>query len=110
MTEYCVKCRKRHSHYSWVNRNYVVNGVKKSGWFCGESTQIVLIDALSDQRRTHKKDTVQPFRSGELSKEFVDLHGTEGINVSDKEAKSAKRVWFDTPGWRNKDLDCPYTK
>lgn len=61
------------------------------------------------QRREHKKDILQPYRKGELSKEYVDTYGTQGINVSKKDANKAKRVWKDIPGWRNKDNDNKYT-
>lgn len=63
----------------------------------------------ANDARKHKRDTVQPFRSGQLSKEYVDTYGTKHLGgVTDKEAKKAKRVWSDVPGWRGGDTDSPY--
>lgn len=38
-------------------------------------------------------DTIQPFRKGVLSKEFVKKYGTGRLKVSEQEIKKAKNVW-----------------
>lgn len=50
------------------------------------------------QRLTHARSIVQPRRSGELSKEYIDLYGTHNIKASPKEIKNAKPVWTDILG------------
>jgi len=45
------------------------------------------------QFKKFAKDIIQPFRAGELSKEYVDAWGAERLNVSKEEVKKAKPVW-----------------
>lgn len=53
----------------------------------------------NDQRAKHQKDLLQPFRSGELSKEFVDEYPDQTKKMIDdkaitkSEANQAKEVW-----------------
>lgn len=53
-------------------------------------------DYIKEDRVRFKKDIYQPFRGGELSKEYLEAHGTKGIKVSKEEVKRAKRVWPET--------------
>lgn len=46
-------------------------------------------EGVKEDRKKFAKDILQPFRSGELSKEFIDQYGTEGINVNKEEIKHA---------------------
>jgi hypothetical protein len=50
-------------------------------------------DRIKQERIKHAKDIVQPWRSGELSKEYIDAHGTKGLNVTQDQVKNAKNVW-----------------
>jgi hypothetical protein len=51
-------------------------------------------DYIKNQRKEFAKDIVQPFRKGELSKEYIELYGTKRLKgVSQKEIKNAKNVW-----------------
>jgi hypothetical protein len=50
---------------------------------------------IKDMRKAHYDDIVQPFRGGELSKEYVDRYGTKGIKTNKGEAKKARPVWDD---------------
>jgi len=36
---------------------------------------------------------LQPWREGQLSKEYIEKHGTENIKVTPEEVKNAKNVW-----------------
>ena len=53
---------------------------------------------IRGERQEYFNSIVQPFRCGELSKEYVETHGTQGINVTPEEASKAKDVWSDLPG------------
>jgi len=76
------------------------------GWYCAKyhrpcKTEFIP-ERVKDDRMEYFNSVVQPFRGGELSKEYVDLHGTEGINATEKEAKKAKNVWGDLSGWHTR--------
>lgn len=58
---------------------------------------------IRDQRREYYASTIQPYRSGELSKEYLEKYGVKGINPTAAEANNAKYVWKDTKGWDNRD-------
>jgi hypothetical protein len=54
---------------------------------------------IKKERKEFKDQTIQPFRNGELSKEYVDLYGSKYIDASPEEVKNAKNVWSrDLPG------------
>lgn len=46
-------------------------------------------ESIKQQRVDYGDDVVQPFRSGQLSKRYVEKYGTEHIQVSEKEVKEA---------------------
>lgn len=48
---------------------------------------------IKDERKSYGKSIVQPYRSGVLSKEYLEAHGTKGINPTKEEIKKAKNVW-----------------
>lgn len=50
-------------------------------------------ERIKDDRKKHKDHTIQPFRKGFLSKEYVEQYGTKHIDVTPEEVKKAKRVW-----------------
>lgn len=50
-------------------------------------------DSIREERRRFAKDIIQPFRAGELSKEYVDTWGANRLNVTPEEVKKAKNVW-----------------
>lgn len=58
-----------------------------------ERTYEMLPKHIKDERLEYKAQTVQPFRNGQLSKEYVDLYGTSRIDVTPEEVKNAKNVW-----------------
>jgi hypothetical protein len=56
-------------------------------------------DHIKEERVEYRNQTVQPFRNGQLSKEYVELYGTKYIEVTQEEVKNAKYVWDrDLPG------------
>lgn len=58
-----------------------------------ERTYEVIPEHIKTEREEYKQQTIQPFRNGQLSKEYVDLYGTSRIEVTSEEVKNAKNVW-----------------
>lgn len=57
-------------------------------------------DEIKQGRREHRTQLLQPFRSGIVSKEYLDAYPKaksgmikEGI-ITDKQARNARKVWF----------------
>ncbi len=72
----CKKCRTREQPIS-------------------ERTYEVVPDRIKEQYKSHKKQTIQPFRNGQVSKEYIEEYGTKHIEVTDEEVKNSKYVWND---------------
>lgn len=58
-----------------------------------ERTYEFVPDRIKEDRKEFKDQTIQPFRNGVLSKEYIDLYGTKHISATDEEVKNAKNVW-----------------
>lgn len=58
-----------------------------------QKPQELTTDAIKSDRKEFKKDIVQPWRNGQLSKEYVDAVGTKYIKATPEEIKNAKPVW-----------------
>ena len=50
-------------------------------------------ESIKEERKRFAKDIIQPFRAGELSKEYVDKWGTKHLKVTPEEVKKAKNTW-----------------
>jgi len=57
---------------------------------------------IKDQRREYRRDIIQPFRDGVISKEYVEEYGSQGLSVPKKMIDNAKYTWKDTKGWWNR--------
>lgn len=58
------------------------------------STHEFTSKSIIEGRRAYKDDIIQPYRAGQLSKEYLNKYGTEGLhNVSQEEIKNARPVW-----------------
>ena len=90
---YCKGCGKEHTDRSFIYKN---------GWYCTlfhKPTSVEFVpERIKDDRVEYFNSIVQPYREGELSKEYVEAHGTEGIDVTEQEVKKAKNVWTDLKG------------
>jgi hypothetical protein len=53
----------------------------------------VVPESTKSSRKQFRRDILQPFRGGVLSKEYLQAYGTKGINVDAQEIKNAKNVW-----------------
>jgi hypothetical protein len=98
---YCLGCQKKHQDWAWKYSN------EFEGWFCSKyfkpsNAQEFVPERIVDERKEYFNSTVQPYRQGELSKEYVEAHGTKGVNVTPEEADKAKYVWKDLKGWENR--------
>ena len=92
---FCTGCKKKHKSRNW---KYI-----KGSWYCtkwhkpsrmGE----FMPEHVKDERNEYFNSIVQPFRGDDLSKEYIDAHGTEGINVTPEEVSKAENVWKDLEG------------
>ncbi len=63
-------------------------------------------NSIKSQRKEYAKSIIAPYRSGELSKEYLDAYGTKNIKPTAKEVKKAKYVWGDA----NRGVDLKKTK
>lgn len=94
----CLICKKneaiKHEYYGYLPCNECRARQDKQR---GPDRQVEFTtDSIKTQRKEFADDIVQPFRKGELSKEYVDRYGTKGLQVTQKEAQKSKKVWSDT--------------
>jgi hypothetical protein len=52
-------------------------------------------EIIKQERKDFARSIIQPFRAGELSKEYIDMYGTKSISVTEEEVANAKEVWTD---------------
>ena len=60
-------------------------------------------NSIRNQRREYKKDILQPWHDGVLSKEYVETYGTQGVKATKKDIKNARYRYKGLPGWWNRD-------
>jgi hypothetical protein len=103
MKELCVLCHKIHDAFNWKYGEYETVEGLRWGWFCDKwfkpSHPEFVPQRIKDDRVTNFNSLMQPFRGGELSKEYVEKYGTKRLKVTPEEVKKAKHVWKDLPGW-----------
>ena len=101
---FCVGCQKEHE--DGLGWKY---SAEYEGWVCTKFFKIsppneYVPESVENERKEYFNATLQPFRSGgELSKEYIEAHGTKGIDVTPEEVKRAKYVWRDLVGWGTRD-------
>ncbi len=99
MKAFCYACQKEHDDYAW--------NFSDGKWICSKHFKPsgaleAVTGQIAEDREKYFNSTLQPYRQGELSKEYIEAHGTKGIHVSKEEAKKAKYVWKDLKGWENR--------
>ncbi|KKL10755.1 hypothetical protein LCGC14_2552680, partial [marine sediment metagenome] len=57
---------------------------------------------IKDERLEYRKDILQPWHNGVLSKEYVEEYGTTGIEATKKQVKNAKYTYKGNKGWWNR--------
>jgi len=98
---FCVKCGKKHTNPDgWSHRKWEVAGEVVEGWGCHRVEYYEFVpDRIKEDRKRYAKDLVQPFRSGEFSREFKESYPDQTRqmvkdgSVSKKEVDRAKDVW-----------------
>lgn len=96
---YCHGHDKEHRDKSWK----LIEG----NWYCTEFHRPnrmaeFMPERVKDERLEYQNSIVQPFRGDDLSLEYIEAHGTKGIDVTPEQVKKAKHVWKDTPGWHTR--------
>jgi len=91
----CDVCGKTDAQYRFIDNKWVCHN-------CGDfkiSATEFTSQEIKDNRVKYFNSIVQPYRNGKLSKEYVDAHGTKGIDATPEEVAKARDVWTDTPGY-----------
>jgi hypothetical protein len=100
----CINCKGQASRI----KGYTENGEYKE--YCNLCSGLpstggypeFIPERIKQERKKHRKDIVQPFRNGQVSKEFVDSHPETARRMfTPEEIKTAKPVWRDLPEWRS---------
>jgi hypothetical protein len=91
----CVNCGKnpatRHETLGYV---YCDLCITRQRTFKKPNDTIELAtEDLKNDRRIYRKDTLQPYRGGKLSKEYIEAYGTDRIVATPEEIKQAQNVW-----------------
>ncbi len=55
----------------------------------------ITTNSIKEDRKKFSKDILQPYRSGQVSKEYIEAYGTERIEATPQEIKNARNVWDD---------------
>ena len=55
----------------------------------------IIPESLRNDRKEHARSILQPYRNGQLSKEFIDIYGTESVKASSEEIANAKPQYRD---------------
>lgn len=53
----------------------------------------VVPNYIHEDRKANADKTIQPFRHGVVSKEYIKKYGTKYIKVTESEVKHARNVW-----------------
>jgi hypothetical protein len=92
-----MKCPTCHKNKAETHPQYGVIACKS----CRDSSREItgrtfefVPEHIKEERKEFKDQTIQPFRNGQLSKEYLDLYGTKYIDGKpEDEVKNAKNVW-----------------
>lgn len=58
---------------------------------------------MTEQRQEYFNSILQPYRGGEVSKEFIEAHPKKAKKMFTKEQiKNSKYIWSDLKGWDNR--------
>jgi len=107
MKAFCIGCQKEHEGFNWKFKDYVdEKGKRESGWFCRryfKPTEYEWVpERIKEERKEYFNSIVQPYRHGELSREYIEANGTRGIKATPEEVRKSRYVWKDLPNWRNR--------
>lgn len=98
----CYGCKRLHDDFNWKTL-YINSHLRHvCSLFFISSIHEFIPDRVLMDRTENFNSVVQPFRGEQLSREYIEAHGTKGINVSKEEVKKSKYVWKDLKGWNNR--------
>lgn len=99
---YCMLCKKKHTSLDWRHKQWIKgqpDGWACSKWFTPSPAKELVDSQTQEDRKKYRNAMVQPFRQGELSKEFTELYPkqTAGMlksgSITSEQIKKAKPVW-----------------
>lgn len=96
---FCDGCSKEHEDHNW--KTYYEGGalITVCSIFFTPTKLEWVPQKVKDDRVQHAKDTIQPWRGGTASKEFVRQYPEQANKIfSKKEIKKSKCVWKDVKG------------
>lgn len=101
MIEYCFLCRKTHEASGWRTIDV---GDSAIHWACEKYGKITYKEFVPqrvvEERKAYAKDTVQPWRAGEPSREFIETYPKRAAKMfTPKELRKARPTWKGEPGW-----------
>lgn len=95
MREPCVLCHRLHDSQNWKYAQYESVDGMRYGWFCEKwfkpSSIEFIPDRIKEDRKSHAKSMLQPWRGGVASSEYIKAFGTK--NFTKEEVRKAKPVW-----------------
>ena len=94
MVNYCVAHQRDHEHFNWKFTDYETDlGQTKQGWFCGEffkpTSKEWVPQRVKDDRKKYFKDTLQPWRNNEPSREFIET-SSENMSLTGRSTKDIR--------------------
>ncbi len=99
MVEYCYGCNLQHEATHW--KSWIDQTSKEFIYICDKhfkpSTHEWVPQSLVNERKQFQKSTLQPWRSGEASSEFMEAYPEQADKLFSTQDKiKAKPVWKDT--------------
>jgi len=101
----CPVCKKRPAFKSdyWGYLPCPSCRQKQSGYSQPHETVEVTTQEIKDSRVKYKNEIIQPYREGQLSKEYIKQYGTKGVKATKQEIKNAKNVWDENSYYKEDD-------
>lgn len=94
MTEYCVGCRKTHDGTHW--KSWIDSGSKKFMYLCDmhfkPSSHEWVPQRITEERKQYQKSTLQPWREGEASSEFMEAYPEQASKMFSTEDKIKSKL------------------
>lgn len=91
----CLNCNKRKAiKQNIVGYTYCKVCINKQRQYgsLGETIEMTTPE-IKEERKQYQSEILQPFRSGQVSKEYIKAYGAKGIEATPQEIKNAKNVW-----------------
>jgi len=104
MKQLCVLCRRIHNATHWKYGEYKTVDGLRWGWICSRwykpKTYEFVPQRIKDERVKYRKEILQPYRSGELSREFVEAYPSQVKKMIKSGAVTKREVAKSMPVWK----------